>query len=476
MNVELIRSFLLIAELGSLSAAAGRLRVSQSTLTRQLQALEHEVGGALFERSSTGVAPTAAGNALAKSVRPALEALEHALAEARRLARGQSETLRIGYLQSAAPEYLNPALAALRKAHPEVKVKLLDRSPGEQLAALRSGELDLAMLGNVGGTLAREFYVRRVAALPVWVALAETHPLAGRATVRLAELRTELFVGALESDLPGYNRWVMQLARKAGFRPKFLGDADSLTHGLALVVSDGAVSLLPKFAAQGRVPGIAFRPLADEGARWELLLAWQRGKMTAPLKAMLDQVAVGVVLQRQGRDGQRQAVDVVVGRGRAHGLAQQPDEGAVQGLDFAVQLLLPQAGGVQHLAKVQAHAQLHLVAHVQRAHEAGEELLQKNVQRIAVGPGIGLQRPAQWLGIGRVVQALLVAKVIADEGGIGPRRFGDLADGGLGKPVFGKQPQCGAEQPCARVGRVGRGGGRVGGWNHGAGLHHGLIN
>lgn len=291
LNLDPLRSFFHVAELGSLSRAAGRLRVSQSTLTRQMRALEHEVGGALFERSSTGVALTAAGNALRRSARPALDALDHALGEARRLARGQSEELRIGYLLSAAPHYLNPALAGLRREHPKVKVRLMDLSPGEQIAALRRGEIDLALLGDVGGQLAREFYVRRIAALPVWVGLPETHPLVARARVRLADLRHDVFVGAREGDLPGYNRWVTQLCRRAGFRPKFLGDADSLMHGLAVVVSDGAVSVVPEFASHVKVPGVAFREIADDGVRWDLQLAWQRGKLSVPVRDMLAQMA-----------------------------------------------------------------------------------------------------------------------------------------------------------------------------------------
>jgi DNA-binding transcriptional LysR family regulator len=290
VHLDLLRSFLLVAERGSLNKAAAALRMSQSTLTRQMHALEQEIGGALFERSSTGVALTATGNVLLESARPALASLDQALGEARRLARGQSERLRIGYIMSAASDYLNPALAALRRAHPEVKVTLLDLSPGEQIAALRRGEIDLALFGNVGASLAKEFYLRKIASLPVWVALAETHPLAERDTVRLAELKRELFVGALESDLPGYNRWLVQICRRAGFRPKLLGDAESLTHGFSLAVSDGALSLVPKFAAQARVPGVVFRPLADGGIHWELLLAWQRGKISAPVKAMLTSI------------------------------------------------------------------------------------------------------------------------------------------------------------------------------------------
>ncbi len=288
MNIELLRSFFVVVELGSLNKAAGRLRVSQSTLTRQMQALEQELGGPLFERGPGGVALTAAGHTLAERLPPLLADFDRALGEVRKRARGQSSELRVGYLMSAVAAWLNPALAALRKAHPEVKVKLLDLSPGEQIAALRKGELDLALIGAAGSLLAREFYVKKLAVLPMFVTLAEQHPLAGRRELRLADLREELFVGAPDTDLPGYNRWVTQLCRQAGFRARFVQDADSLTHALLLVVTDGAVGLAPDYARNVAAPGVVFRPLRDAAARWDLMVAWQRGKASPPLRALLN--------------------------------------------------------------------------------------------------------------------------------------------------------------------------------------------
>lgn len=293
MNLDLLRSFFAIVAQGSLSKAAERLRVSQSTLTRQMQALEHEIGGRLLERSTSGVALTATGHALFDRTKPVLAAFDAAIVEVKRSARGQSAMLRVGYLLSAAPDYLHPALAELRRLHPEVKVKLLDLSPGEQIAALRKGEIDLALIGNAGAFLSREFYVRRLAMLPVLVAMAESHPLAAQATVRLADLRREVFVGAPEADMPGHNRWVAQLCRLAGFKARFVQDADSLSHGLSTIVTENAVALMPDYAKKTPVPGVIFRPLRDTAAKWDLLVAWQRGRASIPVRALLDALPVG---------------------------------------------------------------------------------------------------------------------------------------------------------------------------------------
>lgn len=155
--------------------------------------------------------------------------------------------------------------------------RLVDLSPGEQVAALRRGELDVVVLANTNAAIGREFYVRRIATLPAVLALPETHPLAAREGVALADLRGELFVKANPHDIPGYHHWVIQLCRRAGFRPKFVENATSLSHQLSTLVAENGVAVLPELVTQLKVPGVTFRPLHSPVVKCELQVAWQRG-------------------------------------------------------------------------------------------------------------------------------------------------------------------------------------------------------
>jgi DNA-binding transcriptional LysR family regulator len=295
-----LRAFLIALEEGSLNRAAARLRMSQSALSRQMQALETEIGGALLERTAAGVRPTDAGHALASSLPGVLTQYDAAIAEARRLARGQRDLVRVGYLGSAAQMFLDPALSAMRRAYPEVKVKLLDLSPGEQIAALRKGEIDLALIGQEGALLSTEFYTRKLTTLPVVAVMPTDHPLASRKQIWLKELCGERFISSPEEDVPGRDRWITQLCRRAGFRPRFVQEAASLSNMFTLIGSEGAVTLVPAYLKSFPVAGVAMVQLSDTKATWDFLVVWQRGRTANSLRALLDALAASASACERG--------------------------------------------------------------------------------------------------------------------------------------------------------------------------------
>src|SRR5258707_14913618 len=201
-----IRSFLTVVEEGSLHRAAARLRISQPALSRQMQALEHELGGRLLERMSTGVRPTAGGQALAKRMGAVLASYDLAMSDTRRALRGETDQVRIGYLPSAAKQYLSGPLMEVRRSHPKTVLKLVDLFPGEQIIALRAGEIDIGITNESGELLAGEFYTRKLAEMRSYVAVPEQHRLATQDRVRLSDLKGEFFVSWDARQAPGLDR------------------------------------------------------------------------------------------------------------------------------------------------------------------------------------------------------------------------------------------------------------------------------
>src|SRR5260370_12929846 len=284
-----LRAFLAVIEEGSLHRAATRLSLSHSALSRQMQALEHELGGKLLERSSTGVQPTAGGYALATKTAALLASYDSAMLEVRHLVRGETEQLRIGYLASAFEEYLAPALEKLRQVHPRIKVKLFDLFPGEQITALRQGDIDIALTQEIGDLLGRDFYARELAVTESIVCLPAGHALASRKQVKITQLKNETFVCGTEDRVPGYRRRLAQICRNCGsFRPKLIDNSGDLASKLAMVANEDAIALLPGYMRRQASPGVVLVPIADARATWKLFVVWQRGKTAGPLLTLLD--------------------------------------------------------------------------------------------------------------------------------------------------------------------------------------------
>ena len=231
----------------------------------------------------------AAGGPLAEKARALLDYYDSTMAEARRMVRGESERLRVGYVASAGHEYVGPALTTLRRLHPEVKTKLVDLTTGEQIMALRRGEIDLALTYLCRDLLSRDFYTRKVATILSLAALPNKHRLASEIQISISQLKNEHFLRVPDTSAPGYNQKISQFCVQFGkFRPRFaaMRHFTSLAEGLSLAANEDEVSLYP--LSISRIPNVVMVSIADTGATWDLFVAWQRGKTSGPLRALLD--------------------------------------------------------------------------------------------------------------------------------------------------------------------------------------------
>ena len=142
LDWSLIRSFLAVADTGSLSAAARVTGISQPTLGRHLRSLEHSLGTALFQRTATGQSLTDTGRDLlpmAQSMRDAAARL-HLVASARRP--GLSGTVRLTASRAVAHHLLPPILADLQRAEPGIQIDLV---PSDSSENLLFSEADIAL-------------------------------------------------------------------------------------------------------------------------------------------------------------------------------------------------------------------------------------------------------------------------------------------------------------------------------------------
>lgn len=140
LSVGALRSFEAVARLLSFRAAAQELHLTQSAVSRQIQALEEEVGAQLFTRGTRHVELTTAGAALQRAVLPMLERLDATVRQIR-LARGRRQ-VSISTFASLASLWLLPRLEAFQRQHPDIDIRV---SATDNMADLDDPEVDLVL-------------------------------------------------------------------------------------------------------------------------------------------------------------------------------------------------------------------------------------------------------------------------------------------------------------------------------------------
>lgn len=287
MDIAQIQYVLTVAATGSFSAAADELYISQSSLSKQIIALEKELGTLLFDRSKRQIALTPAGAAFVAHAR-AIDATYRALlADLSRFK--AAPTLRIVAIPVIAQYGLTDYVACFRSAHPDIDLVLEEREASAILPALDNHQFDLAFVRN-NYLDAAAYVTRPVADDKMVVVVARKHRLAGRAFLALAELANENHImfdkGTVVHEL------AVDACRAAGFEPRIFYASLRVESVLGLVASNAGVALMmEKVAAYHRHPEVVAIPL-DEVIWSDIVLAAPKdSKLPRSAKLFIDSVA-----------------------------------------------------------------------------------------------------------------------------------------------------------------------------------------
>jgi DNA-binding transcriptional LysR family regulator len=279
VETQLLEVFRTVARYGSITAAAQTLRFTQSAVSRQIATLEAELGARVFDRLPRGVALTEEGRALlphAEAVLDRFATARHELDQLRTLRTGR---LRVGAFPTAVAALVPQALTAFRADHPDVASSLVEGLTPALLERLGTGDADVAVVSAAPDHPIDGFDLHHLLDERLLVAVASTHRLARRRTIRIAELAEDPFIvgSATAEDT------LMRASVVTGFRPRIDIVAAEWTGKLGCVAAGLGVTLLPALAARS-VPGdIALLRLAadDESVR-RIFAATPAGRAKPP--------------------------------------------------------------------------------------------------------------------------------------------------------------------------------------------------
>lgn len=297
MEFHQLRYFVAAAEELSVSKAAKRAHVSQPALSRQIRLLEEEIGLRLFDRIKQRIHLTEAGEFFLGKARQILCDSELAVMRVREEFGGVRKTLRLGFLSPFLDDLVAPVVREFQQRHPNSKVSLFDLPPRAQLDRLRQRELDIGILANLDDGERTSLDVRSLSKHRFLAVLPESHRLARRKSVKLAELAGDDWVSLSNAFFPQRREFLLATCGAAGFVPRIVAETDSLPMMLAEVGTGGGVGLMPAHAAKLPHAGCALVRLAAPAIESELFLVTPKvpgDKELATLIALLRERAASL--------------------------------------------------------------------------------------------------------------------------------------------------------------------------------------
>lgn len=288
IDVKRLRVLREVARQGSFSAAAEALSYTQSAISQQIAALERETGSMLVERNARGIRMTDAGEALVQHADAILTRICDAEAELEAIAGLRGGRVRLASFATAGSTFVPQAIATFHKLHPEVEILLREADPEESVPALKSGQLDIAILFEPHGA-GDMTDLEQVHLLedPMSIVLPESHPLASKAKVRLKELEGDAWVQTTSSCPCGVI--VAEHCRAAGFEPRVAFESDDYLTVQGLVAAGVGVALIPSLGLAAYRPDVAIRPISGAKPKRDIFAATlPSGRRSPATQAMLE--------------------------------------------------------------------------------------------------------------------------------------------------------------------------------------------
>lgn len=282
MHSRLLYHFSVIADEGTLSAAAKVIGVTQPALTRSVKQLEDIIGASLLDRRPNGVVLTDEGRILARRVKLMSLEYQHALAEISDRTEGVRGRLRIAGGPTWILSILPPAIIEFQKQYPEVAVTLTGPGWETQVKQLLDGDLD-AVFGPVDFPAQADIEKEPLLTLRHTIFGRAEHPLAGLEQVPAETLAGYKWVAFAEEDVSIRSIRSYFLANR--LEPPKVAVETNPFGALTIVRSSDYLTSFADHASE-QMRGLGLAPIRHEGTFWDFEAGLVRRKSSRPSPAL----------------------------------------------------------------------------------------------------------------------------------------------------------------------------------------------
>jgi DNA-binding transcriptional LysR family regulator len=274
MGLELddLRSFLVLSEQLHFRRAAEILHVSQPALSKQIRRLEERLGGQLLIRRTRGLHLTSAGLVLVQHARQIVEDAASAERVTRLALKGEAGTLRAGFGVAVLARGLPDLMLRFRKRFPNVDLSVRNMSTSDQLQALSERKIDVGFVRLP----VRSDDIETIPIVKERLMIVLSEQAAHSAKMGLSTLRNAPFILPCRADSASFYDHVFRTCRAAGFMPRIVQETDVFFTALNLVRAGLGVSIAPSAVQLMRVPQIRFAETRVPEGEWTIGIAWNR--------------------------------------------------------------------------------------------------------------------------------------------------------------------------------------------------------
>jgi len=276
MNLRHLQTFVAVADAGGLRRATGRAHLSQPAISRQLHALEAELGVRLFDLIRRRVQLTSAGEDLLQRSRRLLIDAEAIGERARALKSGQTGVLRVGAMPQLIESMMVPFLRQYRRRHPGVEVRLTEDGGGRLPMRLERGDVHLATIPEAD----ERFDSRLLFPIYVLAVMAPDHRLRRCAVLDVVDLvgeRLLLLTRAFAS-----REWFHSACQAAHIRPNVTFESAAPQTLVSLAAAGDGIALVPQavLISHAKVHAVPVVSRKVPIGRWQTI-AWNPQRFLA---------------------------------------------------------------------------------------------------------------------------------------------------------------------------------------------------
>lgn len=290
MDFRTIEHFLKLSETLNFRKAADEIYIAQPALSRQIMALEEELGVVLFDRNKRNVALTTAGEYFKGECERILEDFERVKQRTFQIHKGEGGEIKIAHSSSSMQFLLPNILAKIQAEMPLMKTNLNETTNLYGINALINRTIDVAFGPNM--IVPKELNARTIYVENFVIILPQNHRLDVINFESLAQLADENFILPPRNESSGYVESLEALCQSYGFIPKVAYQSGNSNTVLRLVEAGLGISIEPKSALSGQNMNVKFIELNNISLKASMLMLWLRGreKELKPFFEIVDKV------------------------------------------------------------------------------------------------------------------------------------------------------------------------------------------